>query len=92
MNVKLSKLSYKLLLSIKQLYTITDQQIDEDPYIHLALNLDIAEMVPLKPFQQSLYNQIISHRIFIPGDIRQPSLYSVPDDIAQYPIPHPKYT
>ena len=41
---------------------------------------------------QSLSNQIISHRIFIPGDIRQPSLYSVPDNLAQYPIPHPKYT
>ena len=76
---------------MKQLYTTNIDQDVEAPYSHLAIDLNTADLVSLYPEKQSLYTTISNH-IFIPGDIRIPTLYSIPNNIDNFPIPPPVYT
>ena len=70
---------------MKQLYTTNIDQDVEAPYSHLAIDLNTTDLVSLYPEKQSLLYTIISNHIFIPGDIRIPSLYSIPNNIDYFP-------
>lgn len=84
-NIRLAKLSRKMLYKMRDLYVTANQDIELAPYVRLAIDYEITEE-PRRPLQPNHYMRM-QDNIFYPGYNRRPFLENLPEDREDYPIP-----
>ena len=89
-NVRLAKLSRKMLYKMRDLYVTADQDLDFAPFVRLAIDYEITGE-PLRPPLPNHYKRM-EDNIFYEGYDRQPFLSNLPEDREDYHIPNPVFT
>ena len=90
LNVRLTKLSRKMLYKMKDLYANADQDLEFAPFARLAVDFEITGE-PLRRPGVNHYERM-RDSIYYEGYDRSPSLSNLPEDMEDYIIPNPIFT
>ena len=88
-NIRLAKLSCKLLYRMKELYLNPDQDLELAPFFKLLVDYEV-EGDPIRPPPRP-YGAHIHETIFTPGYGRLPLMLTLPEERENFPIPLPVY-
>ena len=84
-NVRLAKLTRKMLYKMKDLYVDANEDIDLAPYARLAIEYEI-EQNPIRPRKPSMC-EVLRDIICIYD--RPPAVFTLPEDMEDFIIPPP---